>query len=162
MTEKEYRMKGTISIEELEEHGLLPPIERMREGPKAIAECPEMIPCNICVDACPFKAITMKDINSIPKIDWNKCTGCGNCVLLCPGLAIFLIDLSDPKKAKVTLPHELLPTPKKGQIVTLLGRDGKKIGKGRVTMIREQNRTYAITVETTPEIAKEARAIWPE
>jgi len=35
-----------------------------------------------CMEACPFGAIIM--VNSLPKINKDKCTACGKCVLACP------------------------------------------------------------------------------
>lgn len=36
-----------------------------------------------CADVCPFGAIKM-DEDNLPKIDIDKCTGCGNCIKACP------------------------------------------------------------------------------
>ncbi len=157
-----YRVEGVITVEELKELGLLPPEERLRKGPVAILECPEMIPCNICVSACPTGAIRMDRIVDIPRVDWDKCIGCATCVAICPGLAAFVVDLSKPSKAYVTLPHEFLPRPKEGDVVKLLGRDGRELGKGRVVKVREYNKTLVVTVEVPPELAMEVRAIWVE
>lgn len=158
----EYKKTGVITLEELKQMGLIPPEERLRKGPVAIAECPEEIPCNICVDACPYKAISMETINAIPRIDWDKCTGCSICVSKCPGLAIFVVDLSKQDKAYVTLPHEFLPIPKKGDEVILLSRYGERVGKGKVVKVWEYNRTWVVTVEVPKELAMEVRAIWME
>ncbi|NPA97072.1 MAG: 4Fe-4S dicluster domain-containing protein [Crenarchaeota archaeon] len=155
-----YRRSGVISVEELRRLGLLPPEDRLRKGPVAILECPEMIPCNICVSACPSGAIRMDRIIDVPRVDWDKCVGCGNCVAICPGLAAFVVDLSKPGKAYVTLPHELLPRPREGEEVTLLSRDGREVGKGRVVRVWERNRTLVVTVEVPEELAMEVRAIW--
>ncbi len=158
----EYKKTGIISPSTLREIGLLPPIERLRKGPVAIAECPENIPCNICVDACPFDAISMKNIYDIPRINWNKCVGCGICAAKCPGLAIFIVNLSKPGKALVTIPYEFLPKPRKGDEVVLLGRDGRRLGKGRVIKAIDCERTLLVTVEVPEEYAMEVRAIWVE
>ena len=157
-----FRSTGIIGTEELRKLGLLPPEERLAKGPVAIVECPELIPCNICVDACHLKAITMEKIIDIPKVDWEKCIGCGTCVALCPGLAIFVVDLSKPDKALVTVPHEFLPAPKVSEEVWLLGRDGRRLGKGRVVRAWERNKTWVVTVEVPKELAMEVRAIWVE
>ena len=155
-----FRKSGVISVDELKKLGLIPPEERLAKGPVAIAECPEEIPCNICVDACPLKAIRMSSINDIPRIDWNKCIGCGICVSRCPGLAIFVVDMSKPDKAYVTLPHEFLPIPKIGDEVILLSRSGEELGKGKVTRVWEYNKTWVVTVEVPKNLAMEVRAIW--
>ena len=161
-TSSNFRSTGIIGAEELSKLGLLPPEERLRKGPVAIIECPELIPCNICVDACPHNAISMERIIDIPKVDWEKCVGCGTCVAFCPGLAIFIVDVSKPGKALVTVPHEFLPAPKVGEEVWLLGRDGRRLGKGRVVKAWERNKTWVVTVEVPEELAMEVRAVWGE
>jgi len=41
-----------------------------------------------CADVCPFDAIEM--IDGFPYVDEEKCTGCGNCVKVCPRNLFFL------------------------------------------------------------------------
>ncbi len=60
----------------------------------------ECIGCGICVTACPFEAIEMKDDKAI--IDQEKCTACGICVvgndddyLGCPTEAIKKLELKE-------------------------------------------------------------------
>ena len=66
-----------------------PPAGKQRKGPVAIIECFQKIPCDPCFAACPVEAISEFDnINDLPEIDWEKCTGCGVCIAFCPGLAI--------------------------------------------------------------------------
>lgn len=43
--------------------------------------------CNVCVDACPEKAI---NVDSVAKINDDMCTGCNNCISSCPKDAIKL------------------------------------------------------------------------
>ncbi len=155
-----YRERGYILPEELGEKGLLPPVERLEKGPIAIAECPDQIPCNICVNVCPFKAVVMEKIYNIPRIDPEKCIGCGVCVPQCPGLAIFIVDLSKPGKALITLPYEFLPKPEKGMTVKLLDRRGEVVGEGRIVKAWAYDKTWAVTVEVPREKWMEVRAIW--
>ncbi|MCD6488388.1 MAG: 4Fe-4S binding protein [Desulfurococcales archaeon] len=158
-----FRETGVIKVGELERLGLMPSRERLKKGPVVIAECPEEIPCNICVDACPFKAISMDKIYGIPRIDWDKCIGCGVCVAYCPGLALFVVDLSKyGDKAYVTLPHEFYPPPRKNMTVKLLSRDGRVLGAGRVVKVWSYNNTWVVTVEVPKEYAMEVRGIWVE
>ncbi len=157
----EYRSRGYITVDELKSLRLLPPPERLRKGPVVVIECPEEIPCNICVGACPFNAISMEKIYSIPRVDWNKCIGCGVCVAYCPGLAIFVVDASKPgDKAYVTLPYEFLPRPRKNMVADLLGRDGRVLGKGRIVKVWSYRKTWIVTVEVPKELAMEVRSIW--
>ncbi|HFC49639.1 MAG TPA: ferredoxin [Thermofilum sp.] len=154
-----YRKTGVITLKELKSNGLLPPRERMLRGPVAVAECPEEIPCNVCASKCPSNAVKVEGLRGKPKIDWERCTGCGVCVGFCPGLAFFVVDLSK-SPALVTVPHEFLPRPEPGLKVSLLSRDGKRVGKGRVVKVFEVNKTLVVTVEVPRELAMEVRAVW--
>jgi len=153
------RRTGVISVEELEAKGLLPHSERLARGPVAILECPEEIPCNICVSACPFHAVSKGKIYELPRLDPDKCIGCGVCVAKCPGQAIFVVDLSKPGKAYVTLPYEMLPAPYKGAIVELLDREGRSIGEGPVVKAWSYDGTWVVTVEVPRDKWLDVRAI---
>ncbi|MBN1622636.1 MAG: RnfABCDGE type electron transport complex subunit B [Endomicrobiales bacterium] len=63
-----------------------------------------------CAKACPFGAIIQEKPGDVPKIDWNKCTGCGICVSVCPKKIINLV----PCKFKF---HILCQSNDKGAIV---------------------------------------------
>lgn len=39
--------------------------------------------CRVCVDACPYGAISLDDANR-PVVDQEKCNGCGACEYACP------------------------------------------------------------------------------
>jgi ferredoxin len=45
--------------------------------------------CGICVDACPFNALSIEDETSV--MDWEKCLGCGICEAVCPNDARSLV-----------------------------------------------------------------------
>ncbi|MEM4769651.1 MAG: 4Fe-4S dicluster domain-containing protein [Desulfurococcaceae archaeon] len=155
-----FRETGVIELSELEQLGLLPPRERLEKGPVAVLECPEEIPCNICVPYCPTKAIGMDSIIALPRVNWSKCTGCGVCVAVCPGLAAFVVDLSKKEADYVTLPHEMLPAPRVGDKVELLNRCGEPVGVGTVVRVWEKNKTYVVTVQVPKGLGMEVRAIW--
>jgi len=38
--------------------------------------------CGICVETCPFGALTLA--SDTAQLDWNKCMGCGACQGRCP------------------------------------------------------------------------------
>lgn len=51
------------------------------------------IGCMRCVKACRFEAISMD--GPLAKIDYTKCTNCGECTLVCPTMAIRVMDFGD-------------------------------------------------------------------
>lgn len=150
---KDYEKTGVLSLEDLN----LPSEQQLKKG-VAVLECVQNIPCNPCVDACPVKAISMKDINDLPTIDYDKCTGCGNCVTVCPGLAIFLVK-TDEKSAFISIPYEFLPTPKEGDKVEMLDRKGEKKGEAEVVKVRKKGKTAVVTIKTKKKFAMIVRNI---
>jgi len=154
-----FRETGVLSREELA--GRLPPEGRLRQGACAVIECVEEIPCNPCEDSCPFEAIHIgEEITTPPTLDFDRCTGCGTCLGVCPGLAIFLLDLSPGGgKARVTVPHELLPLPEVGEEVEVLSRAGEVLGPGQVVRVRKAGTTWLITVEVPEGWVWDARAV---
>ena len=108
-----------------------------------------------------FNAIKKENINTPPKVDWTKCTGCGLCIGVCPGLAIFTLQ-KKAEKGYITLPYELSPKPKVDTSVYLLNREGQKIGKGQITRILPQKNDTGLTVTVEvadPNLVYEVRAI---
>ena len=136
---------------------MLPSDNWLKKG-VAIIECIQEIPCNPCVDICPFDAISMEDINAVPVVDFKKCTGCGKCISICPGLAIFVVKIKDDK-AFITLPYEFLPIPKVGDIVKALDRKGKILDDAKVIKVSKKGKTTVITIEVEKHLAMEARNI---
>jgi Fe-S-cluster-containing hydrogenase component 2 len=100
----------------------------------------------------------MKDVNDLPKVDFNKCTGCKRCVGICPGLAIFVVKVKDDK-ALITLPYEFLPVPNVGDIVTALDREGNPRGDAKVIKVNREGKTIVITIEVSKDLAMEVRNI---
>ena len=153
---EDYEVSGVISRDMIK----MPSEKHLKRG-VAIIECVQEIPCNPCVDVCPFGAISMEDLNALPKIDYDKCVGCGRCVSVCPGLAIFLVKI-EGKNGFVTLPYEMLPIPKVGEVVKVLDREGKVVGKGEIVKVRVENKTGIITVKVDRNLIMEVRNICPE
>ncbi len=127
---------GIPTSDDLEK--VIPPEERLKKGPVAIVECFTKIPCDPCYHSCPVGAFSkFADINDIPKLDYNKCTGCGMCIAQCPGLAIFVVDYTfSEDRGIVRIPYEYLPLPVKGQEVIALNRAGENVGKAIVEKIQ--------------------------
>jgi len=150
----EYQHTGVLSRQDL----LQMPSEAQLEKGVAFIECVQEIPCNPCVDACPVHAISMKDINAQPHVDFDKCTSCQRCVGVCPGLAIFVLKVKDTK-GYVTLPYELLPVPKVGTVVDALDREGKRRGPAKVTKVLKVKKTLLVTIEVDRGLIMDVRNI---
>ncbi len=158
----EYLSRGYLTIEEVKEITEFPSEERLKKKPVAVPECPQEIPCTPCSEICPVGAISMPTPNDRPIVDYDKCIGCSLCVQICPGLAFFMVHYRD-EKARITMPHELLPVPKRGEEVILLNRKGEEIGTGKVVLVIPRDKsvgdTPVLTVEVPLELAWEARAV---
>ncbi len=151
-----YKDNGVVSKEDIQ----VPDEGRLDKGPVVILECVEEIPCNPCVASCPTDAIDMDEITDIPKVDFESCVGCGKCVLDCPGLAIFVIDCSySQERCKITVPYEYLPIPEEGDEVKALDRKGKEIDRGKVTDVKNDGKTYAITMEVDRNLVWKVRGL---
>jgi Fe-S-cluster-containing hydrogenase component 2 len=148
-----HRSDGVLKEGQID--GVVPPQERLKRGPVIIIECVENIPCNPCVDACPKDVITIDgDMNGTPVCDFETCDGCGVCVSACPGLAIFVLDMSLPgNDATVSIPYEYRPLPEVGDEVVTLSREGEPVGRGTVKRVlnsKALDRTPIVTV-TVPK-----------
>ncbi len=126
---------GEPAASELESS--LPPADRRRQGPYAVIECFQEIPCDPCHKACRTGAIgPFPDINLTPAYEAAHCNGCALCVAQCPGLACFVVDENySPSEALLKLPYEFLPLPAAGHTVDLLDRTGALVGSGRVVRV---------------------------
>lgn len=147
--------------------GKFPPIERINKGPVAIVECYKEIPCNPCETACKFNAIHIgEDINNIPVLNEENCTGCAICLSKCPGLAIMVIDGSkSDTTVQVKLPYEFLPLPVAGEIVKGLDREGRHIADVKVMQVQNPksfDRTPVVTIEADRTIMYKIRNIRTE
>ncbi|SHJ38874.1 4Fe-4S binding domain-containing protein [Dethiosulfatibacter aminovorans DSM 17477] len=140
----------------------LPSPERRRKGPYALIECFQKIPCNPCYTSCKFGAVKeFNDINDLPEIDYDKCTGCGLCQAVCPGLAIFVIDETySNEKSLIKIPYEYLPVPSVGDIVKGYDRDGNHVSDVEVKQVRKfKNNTHLVNVAVEKKLEHDLRGI---
>lgn len=155
---------GYLSDEELRTLPGFPSAERMEKGPVVVIECAQVIPCNPCVDACRQHAIIIDGpITALPRLDEDKCTGCGLCIAVCPGQAIFVVDYTySEKEGTVQLPYEYLPLPEVGDIVDGLNRAGKMVCQSKVKRVvnsKVNDRTPIITLIVPKEFLMEVRSL---
>ena len=149
--------EGVISVEDLKD--ILPPKERLEKGPVAIIECIESIPCDPCSLVCKQGAIIKPSISTPPRVDYDKCIGCGACVPICPGLAIFMVDYTcSEDKGLVYLPYEFTPLPEKGEEVIALNREGKEVGMAEVVkVITYPDKTSVVCIAVDKDLVMEVR-----
>jgi Fe-S-cluster-containing hydrogenase component 2 len=104
-----------------------------------------------------------QDINDLPLVDSERCNGCGLCISRCPGLAIFVVDLTYSEEfALVKLPFEYVPVPKAGQYAVAQDRAGQELGEFEVVKVTSggrKNMTYTISLAVPRELAMEIRNI---
>ena len=102
-----------------------------------------------CIKYCPVNksgadCIVLNEDSKKAQIDEDICNGCGICVKVCPFDAITIVNLASElatDKIHQYGPNSFrlykLPTPKKGEVVGLLGRNG--MGKSTVVNILSGN-----------------------
>ncbi len=158
------RTSGVIPLSEFKKHPSYPSEGRFKKGPIAIIECVEEIPCNPCQTVCNRSVITVGEpITNLPRLidQEDLCNGCGQCVVICPGLAIFIVDKTfSETEASVSLPYELLPLPQKGDKVLGVNRAGKPVCEGyvrRVQSAKAHDRTSVVSIVVPKEFADEVR-----
>ncbi|RKY60945.1 MAG: sulfurtransferase [Candidatus Neomarinimicrobiota bacterium] len=129
---------------------------KLTESFQPVIRCDEEIPCNPCTSVCPVNAIQLEKkrgtIMDIPRYS-DACTGCGLCVLICPGLAITLARKLDDEYAEVVLPHEYIPDFKVGDVIPVTDQTGHFLENAEVIKIRynKKYKTHLIHVKSTLE-----------
>ena len=102
-----------------------------------------------CIKYCPVnksgaECVTINEESKKAQIDEDICNGCGICVKVCPFDAITIVNLASELATDKIHQYGMnsfrlykLPTPKKGEVVGLLGRNG--MGKSTVVNILSGN-----------------------
>lgn len=102
-----------------------------------------------CIKYCPVNksgadCIVLNEEIKKAQIDENLCNGCGICVKVCPFDAITIVNLASELSTDKVHQYGMnsfrlyrIPTPKKGEVVGLLGRNG--MGKSTVVNILSGN-----------------------
>jgi thioredoxin reductase/Fe-S-cluster-containing hydrogenase component 2 len=129
---------------------LEPPVEGKGDRPVAVIHCYQDIPCDPCVDVCPVHAISMKPaITGLPKVDKEVCTGCGLCLAICPGQAIFLYqDRYDDLCSSLTFVYEFLPLPAEGESCEAVDRRGAYVCDAKIVKVRTGSHLHASPLVT--------------
>lgn len=139
----------------------------VEEGVLPVFHCIQEVPCNPCTSACPIGAIHTENdtIIGIPYREEDKdCTGCLNCVAICPGLAITLVDYrKDPDHPLVTLPWEIQrEAVEAGRPIAVTDHEGAVLGHFPVQRVRTKKdypRTLLVQVRIPKKLAKAAAGI---
>jgi sarcosine oxidase subunit alpha len=109
-----------------------------------VLHCHQEIPCNPCSSVCPKGSIAMQGhpIMGKPRFE-GECTGCARCAMICPGLAVTIVDgRKDPELPLVTVPYE------QGEALvaagdTVLATDVEGLPLGRFEVVDVKDRKIA-------------------
>ncbi len=124
-----------------------------------VIHCFQEIPCNPCSTVCPFNSIILPGdpIMDLPVFK-GKCTGCHQCLLICPGLAITLVDYRQDKEyPTITLPYEVSNyLVAKGNLLRVVDIDGNHLGELPVmdVITNKRSKTQLIKIKAPKDIAQ--------
>lgn len=130
------------------------------EGVFPIIHCLQEIPCNPCTTVCPTNSIHTEDgsLMAVP-IYRGKCIGCGKCLLICPGLAITLVDYrKDAFNPFVSVVYEVSNhSVKVGDMLPLMDIDATVLGCYPVEAIQDYPKQHCqiIKFKVPKAIAKQ-------
>ena len=130
-------------------------------GITPVIHCHQQIPCNPCVSVCKQGVIHIPGDSLLekPEIANNDCIGCNKCLLVCPGLAISLVDYREGQdNPVVSLPYEVYNYEyNKGDSVLLTDYKGNPLQQAIVidTVINKASKkTQIIKVRVQKDNAK--------
>ncbi len=129
------------------------------EGVMPVIHCLQEIPCNPCSTVCPTESIRMEGdpLLGLPRYD-GRCIGCAKCVLVCPGLAVTLVDYRrDREMPIVTVPYEMSHVPlAAGDKVHGVDIDGNELGEFEVAALQQnrENLTRLVRLRVPRALAK--------
>ncbi len=145
-------------------------VPAQEDGVFPVFHCQQEIPCNPCAAVCPRGLIRIDpaDIRKRPEYIaaavGKSCVGCANCVAICPGLAITLVDYrKDPEHPIVTLAYEFSRARLSvGDKVTVLDTAGEALGDAEVLKLQANPAnpgTILVQVRAPKEYAKRIAGI---
>lgn len=129
------------------------------EGVLPVVHCLQEIPCNPCSTVCPTNSIRLEGdpLLGLPRYE-GRCIGCAKCVLVCPGLAITLVDYRrDRENPIVTVPYEMSHVPLAvGDRVQGVDIDGNPLGEFEVAALQQnrENLTRLVRLRVPRALAK--------
>jgi sarcosine oxidase subunit alpha len=150
---------GQATAEELPEY---------EDGVFPVIHCTQEIPCDPCSAICPQGLIHIEetDIRKTPVfLGDNYCCGvCEQCVSICPGLAITLVDYrNNPDLPVVSIPFEYprerLPADRKVVVTDTQGNDLGEVIVIDIDSIPTSDRTLIVRVEAPKAIARKIAGI---
>ncbi len=127
----------------------------------ASLECIENIPCDLCQKSCPVDAIQIKRGKNVEKsfLIEDQCIGCGACILACPSRAVVMLKENEKQpQSEIVFPWFHGKPPRKGEMVTLLNRQGESLESGRVMDYYQKKDPF----ENTRKIKEKPRELKPE
>ena len=136
------------------------------EGIYPVFHCNQEIPCNPCTSVCPKELIVIPEggILGLPEFQKEQeveCIGCAQCVAVCPGLAVTLLDYRDDSNyPEVTIPTEIfVGKVEEGDKLMVVNEDGEDLGTHeveKVKILKKYSKTQLVTVKLPKEVALEA------
>lgn len=134
-------------------------------GVYPVIHCHQEIPCDPCITVCPRHLIKIEgdNIMGLPvylaSADGKNCTGCEKCVVICPGLAITMVDFrKNADFPTVTIPFELLKENVAiNDKVMAVDTEGRELGQVEIIdikTIKANDRTVLVKVKAARAIAE--------